>query len=152
MPKIDPDAMDPTLVARLRRELDRVRPRLVAPRYASSTAPVGAWRLAPVVLALAFTGILALTAFATTGSPNPVVWTHRVQTVINPPAPIPTDEGVPPPQPEHKSTPAPAPPKHEESPEPSQRPQPTESPEPRESPEAGDNQTSTSDSGDGGRS
>lgn len=144
--------MDPTLKARLRRELDRMVPRPVAPRYATSRAPVAAWRLAPVALAVAFTGILALTAFAATGSPNPVVWTQRVQTVINPPAPTPADEGTSPPQPEHHATAAPAPPKQAESPEPSERPEPAQSPEPRESPEPEDHQTSTSDSGDGQRS
>lgn len=148
--------MDPTLKARLRSELDRMVPRPVAPRYATSRAPAAAWRLAPVVLAIAFTGILALTAFAATGSPNPVVWTQRVQTVINPPAPTPADEGAPPQQPEHHATAAPAPPKQQESPEPSERPAPAQSPQPRESPEPGEDArtstSSTSDSGGGERS
>ena len=139
MPKIDPDGLHPTLIARLRAELNRVRPPHVEPRYLTSPAPIRAWRLAPVMLAIAFTGILALTAFATTGSPNPAVWTNRVETVINPPSPSPSPEAEPT---EAQSQAAPgAPPTSRPTTRPTDKAEPTGSPE-HESPEPGDDHAS----------
>jgi hypothetical protein len=149
MSKTDPDELDPRVKARLRAELNAVRPPSSLPRYATERAPVGAWRLAPVALAVAFTGILALTAFAATGSPNPAVWTNRVETVINPPSPSPTPESEPtgeprtgsPAAPTHRPTAEPS-----EQPEPANTPEPTESPEPPQSPEPSDDHQSPSPS------
>ena len=144
MPNIDPGGLDSRLKARLRAELDRIRPPDTPPRYLSSGWSFRTWRLAPVALGVAFTGILALSAVAATGSPNPVVWSQRVQTVINPPSPSPTNEESPAPAQSHTEEQAPA--GHQESPEPSERPEPSESPGPAESPEpSGDhaNETAT---------
>lgn len=132
MSNTDPGGLGPGLKARLRAELDRIRPPATPPRYLASGWSLRAWRLTPVALALAFTGILALTAVAATGSPNPVVWSQRVQTVINPP-PSPTNEESPSAPQSHTEGQAPA---QQESPEPAEAHeagspvQPTESPEP----------------------
>ena len=138
MSKTDPDGPDPTLASRLRAELDRVHPPAGEPRYLRSRGPIRAWRLAPVALAIACTGILALTAFAATGSPNPAVWTNRVETVINPPTLSPSPEDT------ESGTQSPAPaaaPTHKPTAEPTERAEPTSSPE-HESPEpSGDHQT-----------
>lgn len=143
MPKTEPDELDAGLRARLRAELDRIRPPAALPRYASSSPSVRAWRLAPVVLAVAFTGILALTAVAATGSPNPAVWTNRVETVINPPSPSPEVEASPAAPQSHTNQPAPPTTKPESpeatsKPEANETPEPSHSPEPSETPEAGD--------------
>lgn len=142
MSKIDPDGLHPTLAARLRAELDRVRPPHGEPRYLTSSAPLRTWRLAPIALAIACTGIVALTAFAATGSPNPAVWTNKVQSVINPPAPSPSPEETPTPtQPPVAPVAAPA---HEPTAEPTERAEPTSSPG-HESPEpSGDHESPTS--------
>ena len=138
MSKTDPDRLHPTLIARLRAELDRVRPPDAEPRYLTSRAPIGAWRLAPVMLAIAFTGILALTAFAATGSPNPAVWTNRVETVISPPSPRPSPEA----EPTVSSQAAPAAPAaRRPTAPPTERAEPTSSPA-HESPEPSDDHES----------
>ena len=146
MSNTDPDGLHPTLIERLRAELRVVRPPSSRPRYLTAGAPIRAWRLAPLMLAIAFTGILALTAFAATGSPNPAVWTNRVETVINPPSPNPESEPsgqphvVAPAAPTARPTAEPS-----ELPEPARTPEPAESPEPSQSPEPSDDH-----SGDGG--
>lgn len=141
MPRIDPDGLHPTLIARLRAELNRVRPPQNQPRYLSVGAPTHAWRLAPIALAIACTGILALTAFAATGSPNPAVWTNRVETVISPPSPSPESEST---STENQQQPVPAPPpSHKPTAQPTQRAEPSSSPE-HESPEPGDDRSGTS--------
>jgi hypothetical protein len=138
MSKTDPDPLDPLLEARLRAELSAVRPPSSEPRYVTAAAPIRAWRLAPVMLAIAFTGILALTAFAATGSPNPAVWTNRVETVINPPSPSPS------PEPATSSEGAPAtPPARTPTAAPTESAEPTSSPE-HESPEPSDDHESPS--------
>ena len=126
MSRIDPEGLHPTLIARLRAELDRARPLHTAPRYATSPAPIRAWRLTPLILAIAFTGILALTAFAATGSPNPAVWTNRVETVINPPSPSPTPEDEPAASQPATATAAPT---HRPTDAPTHQAQPTSSPQ-----------------------
>ncbi|HEV2414503.1 MAG TPA: hypothetical protein VGX27_06815 [Candidatus Dormibacteraeota bacterium] len=149
MRNTDPGELDSGLKARLRAELDRIRPPATPPRYLASGWSFRTWRLAPVALAVAITGILALSAVAATGSPNPVVWSQRVQTVINPPSPSPNYEESPAPAQSHTEEQAPA--AHQESPEPTERPEPAESPGPAESPEpSGDhsNETATPSPGD----
>ena len=87
MPRTEPDPLGGEFKWRLRAELNRVRPVYSTPRYLSS-APrrVRAWRLAPAVLAAGVLGMLGLTAYAATGSPNPVVWTQQIVTKIEPSA------------------------------------------------------------------
>lgn len=139
MPSTDPEGLDPGLKARLHAELDRIRPPAAVPRYMRASSAVRAWRLAPVVLAGAFVGILALTAAAATGSPNPVVWTQRVQTVMHPTSPSPEVEESPAAPQSHAEEVTP--PAQHESPEPSAQPEPREGAEtpnpaqPAESPE-----------------
>lgn len=133
MPNTDPGGLGPALRARLHAELDRIRPPGTTPRYLASGWSLRAWRLAPVALAVAFTGILALTAVAATGSPNPVVWSQRVQNVINPPSPSPTNEESPAAPQSH--TEQQAPPAPQESPEPSESHETANPAEPSESPE-----------------
>jgi len=139
MSKTDHDALDPLLEARLRAELSAVRPPSSPPRYMTAAAPIRAWRFAPVALAIAFTGILALTAFAATGSPNPAVWTNRVETVINPPSPVPSPESEAGPSPSQAGpTTAPV---HRPAAPPTESPEPTNAPE-HESPEPADDHES----------
>src|SRR4030088_474963 len=76
------DAVNPVFEWRLRAALDRVTPPWSPPRYQTARALARPWRLAPVVVAGAATVLLALTATAATGSPNPVVWTQRATTTI----------------------------------------------------------------------
>jgi hypothetical protein len=97
MPKIE-NPLGPGFEWRLRAVLDRVQPPHNAPRYLSATATrtlrtvIG--RAAPVV-AVGVAGLL-LTAYAATGSPNPVIWTQNAASAINSvthaPEPIPTAE------------------------------------------------------------
>ena len=138
------DRLSPRLRDRLRRELDRVQPRFSSPRYLAARRPRIMWRLAPAALAAAVVGMLALTAYA--GSPNPVVWTERVVTVIHPAAASPTPVQAPD---EHRQTPRPNPaatPDRHESPEPKESPEPRDSPEPGESPEPSDDHSASADS------
>ena len=128
MPSADENPLGPDFERALRGELDAVRPPFTSPRYAAARPRGLGWRLAPAALAVALVGILGLTAFAATGSPNPAVWTRRVITIIN------TGQSSP--------TPSPSPTENEgtgagptASPEPTERPEPSESPEPRETPE-----------------
>lgn len=159
MPSTDDDPLGPELETRLRGELDAVRPLYSSPRYQAARRRPLALRFAPALLAVSLVGILSLSAFAATGSPNPVVWTQRFVTVIN------TGQTTPTPTPTHRATPPATP---SESPEPSETQEPAESPEPRESPEpqepaqprespepssgehSGSGETSTSGTGDGG--
>lgn len=141
MPKTDDAWPGRELAPRLRAELDRVLPPNSPPRYLGARPRVAAWRLAPAMLAVAFAGMLALAAWAATGTPNPSVWTQRVETVINPPSPSPATSPSPP---QSQAAP-PAAPIHPATARPSDEPETSASPEPRESPEP------TNDhSGDGG--
>ena len=137
MPKTEDDPLGPGFVRRLRGELDGIRPRPSSPRYVTQGGPVRL-RIAPAVLAVSLVAILALSLFAATGSPNPVVWSERVVTVIHPndanPSPTATPE-------EHRGAPAATPGEednHNSSPEPSERPEPTKPSEPTEQPEPTD--------------
>lgn len=83
---------------RLRAALDRVQPPHSTPRY-QSAHPAGTlrsaiFRAAPL-LAVAVAGLL-MTAYAATGSPNPVIWTQNaasaISSVTRGPEPSPTAE------------------------------------------------------------
>lgn len=127
MPDTDQGPLGPEIEERLRRELDAITPQFSSPRYLTAGRRPFAWRLAPVALAAALVGIVGLTAYA--GSPNPIVWTQHVFTVIHPAAASPK-----PAEPTTGTSPSPTP-GERESPEPSQSPEPNESPEPKQSPE-----------------
>lgn len=144
MPMTRRYAVNPIFEWRLRAALERVTPPWSPPRYQTGLAVARPWRLAPVLLAGAATVLLALTATAATGSPNPVVWTQRATTTIESVGHAP--EASPSPEPSHeapRSTSA-APPTHEAEHEASPNPEPSESPEalprpePTESPSPSD--------------
>jgi hypothetical protein len=83
MPKIEPDDLTAGQQWRLRIALDRVMPPFSPPRYlVHRQTRISAWRLAPASLALAMTGVLALSAYAATGSANPAVWGQRAASTI----------------------------------------------------------------------
>jgi len=135
MPKTDRDPLGPSFQWRLRSALDRIEPGRSTPRYATASPRVARpLRFTRVALASGVTGILALTAFAATGSANPAVWTQRIVTTIKPipvvVEPSPTPEETPPPA---TKAVAPAVPAHTPNAESSQRP---ESPDAHETPEA----------------
>jgi uncharacterized membrane protein YgcG len=115
------DPLGPDLTARLKAELDRVEPRHTSPRYLSSPMRPLTFRLAPALLAASVIGILALSAFVATGSPNPVVWGERVVTVLQPGAPSSDDDHTVP-----GATPSHSP--ERESPEPTETAEPQETP------------------------
>jgi hypothetical protein len=102
MPKTERDPLGPSFQWRIRSALDRIEPPPSAPRYATASPRAARpLRFARVGLASGITGILALTAFAATGSANPAVWTQRIVTTIKPipvvVEPSPTPEQTPPP-------------------------------------------------------
>jgi hypothetical protein len=145
MPNTEHHRMDPGFEWRLKTALDRITPPPSAPRYTSiSMGRVRPWRVAPVLLVGATAILLALTATATTGSPNPAVWTSDAGSTIGSVAhasPSPTPSPAPPPAAVRKAAPAPThQPEHHTSPtaEPSghyddsPRPQPSPSPSPSE--------------------
>jgi hypothetical protein len=141
MPSTDTDPLGDGLKRRLRAELDRVQPPSSSPRYlVSPRHRVPVWRFAPAALAVAVVGMLGLTAYAATGSPNPVVWTQHIMNRMEPNSPesTPATPGLTPSS--HPEPAAPAQPTHEA--------QPTERPEPSEVPHA--TPTPETDSGGGG--
>lgn len=97
MSKTD-DPLGPGFEWRLRTALNRVQPPHSAPRYqsahAAGTLRTLALRAAPLV-AVAVAGLL-LTAYAATGSPNPVIWTQNaasaITSITHGPEPSPTAE------------------------------------------------------------
>ena len=127
MPKTENDGLGPAFEWRLSAELDRVRPRWSSPRYLNSPPHrVGAWRVAPAGLVVGVIGILALSAYAATGSANPVVWEERIVTTIQPLAVPQTPVSPANPTPAQREVaPAPEPTSHDES-----SPRGSESPEP----------------------
>lgn len=145
MPEADEGPLGPQMESRLREELDAVHPPFSSPRYLSARRRPVAWRLAPAALAAAIFGIIGLTAYA--GSPNPVVWTEHVFTVIRPAAASPTPPASPAPA-SPSAKPSPTPTEHE-SPEPSGSPEPRESPEPSGSPEPRESPEPSGDAGGG---
>jgi hypothetical protein len=148
MPKTERDPLGPSFQWRLRSALDRIEPGHATARYAEpSTRALSPLRFTRLALASGVAGILALTAFAATGSANPAVWTQRIVGTIRP-SPI----AEPSPTPAESPTPStngvvPAVPAHTPTGEASPRP---ESPE---TPEATPQSASPSPtSGDGGHS
>jgi outer membrane biosynthesis protein TonB len=137
--------MDPGFEWRLKAALDRVTPPASSPRY--QLAVMGSartWPVGPALLAAASTMfLLAVTAAAATGSPNPVVWAERAGTTIQSVGHTPETSPSPEPS-ENHSAPA-AQPKHQPEQEPKETPEPKESPDPKERPEAPE---SSSHSGD----
>ncbi len=141
------DPLDTRLEWRLKASLDRITPPWSRPRYQSAASAIRPMRLAPVLLAGSLTVLMALTATATTGSPNPAVWTQRAASTIESvgrasgaaPKPEPSPERVPTnprsvppaatathatsqkaqPEPESEAAPGPEPAEPVESPEPS---------------------------------
>jgi hypothetical protein len=97
MSKIE-NPLGPGFEWRLRAVLNRVQPPHNTPRYLSATATrtlrTVIVRAAPAV-AVGIAGLL-LTAYAATGSPNPVTWTQNAASAINSvthgPEPTPTAE------------------------------------------------------------
>ena len=135
MPRTDTDPLGDRLKWRLRAELNRIQPAHSSPRYlAAAHHRVAVWRVAPAALAAAVLGMAGLTAYAATGSPNPVVWTQHIMTRIEPNS-VPESSPVTasPTPPSHVATGAPVvPPTHQ--PEPTERPEPSEAPESTPSP------------------
>ena len=139
MPNTEHDPMDPFVEWRLKAALDRVTPPASSPRYASTVmGGARAWPVGPALVAAgAAMVLLAVTAAATTGSPNPVVWAERagssIQSVGH------TPEASPSPEPSsettHNATAAPAQAPHDADHEASERPEPADAPEPKEQPE-----------------
>ena len=78
------DPLGPGFEVRLHAALDRVQPPHSAPRYqsahAAGTLRRAMFRAAPLV-AVAVAGLL-MTAYAATGSPNPVIWTQTAASAI----------------------------------------------------------------------
>jgi hypothetical protein len=150
MPSTEHHKLDRVFEWRLKVALDRIVPPPAFPRYASkSMGGVRPWRIAPALLASATIILVALAATATTGSPNPAVWTGDAASTIGAvghvaeasPSPQPSPAPPPPAAPRKAVAPAPAPqPEPRESPRPvsperpeeSPRPQPTVSPSPWE--------------------
>lgn len=135
MPKTERDPLGPSFQWRIRSALDRIEPPPSAPRYAiASPRAARPLRFARVGLASGITGILALSAFAATGSANPAVWTQRIVTTIRPIPPVvepsPSPEQTPPPA---TKAVAPAVPAHTPNAQASQQP---EGPDAHETPEA----------------
>jgi hypothetical protein len=161
MPSTDHNKMDPLFDWRLKVALDRMVPPPSFPRYASrSVSRIRPWRVAPLALAATSAVLLALTATATTGSPNPAVWTGDAASTIGAvghvaePSPSPQPSPAPPPaaprktvapapahQPEHSASPRAEP---TERPEESPRPRPAVSPSPTEEDHSGSSSPSPS--------
>jgi outer membrane biosynthesis protein TonB len=141
MPSTEHHRMDPGLEWRLKVALNRITPPASTPRYLSkSMGGIRPLRIAPVALAAATAILFALTATATTGSPNPAVWTGDAAATIGAvghvaepsPSPQPSTAAPAPAPPRKAAVPAPAPPAvHRESPRPKPSEDPQESPRPR---------------------
>lgn len=152
MPKTDHDPLGPSFQWRLRSALDRIEPGHATPRYADpSTRALSPLRFTRLALASGVAGILALSAFAATGSANPAVWTQRIVGTIRPSPVV-----EPSPTPEESPAPAtkavvPAVPTHTPTGEASPRPESPEAPE--ATPESASPEPSSGDgdhSGSGG--
>ena len=126
------DPLGPGFEWRLRHAMDRVQPRFSSPRYAALSARSRRpWRLAPIALAAAMAGVLALSAYAATGSANPVEWTRQAVTVIESGGHLPATGGAeaqPPAQQPSHLPPASASGRPTQQPSSSPRPDPSESP------------------------
>src|SRR5260221_12298844 len=101
MPSTEHNKMDPIFDWRLKVALDRIVPPPSFPRYASkSMGGLRPLRVAPVLLAAATAILLVVAATATTGSPNPAVWTgdaaSTIGSVVAVPSPSPQPSLAPP--------------------------------------------------------
>ena len=136
MPNTEHDPMDRGFEWRLKAALDRVTPPSSSPRYASTVmGNARAWPVGPALVAAgAAMVLLAVTATATTGSPNPVVWAERagssIQSVGHTPEAAPSPE--PSPETPHSAPAGPSQPTKDSEHEAAQSPEPQESPEPKE--------------------
>lgn len=154
MPTAEHDPLGPDFDRRLGAALDRVMPptpNVTGARYrlTSATLPRRALRLGSALAAAGALGVVSLSAFAATGSPNPVVWTERAASTIshipeagpkseatqNPPssqngAPSAAQGGTAHPSPAHSEKPADG-----QHPDPSDHPESSSHPEPSESPD-----------------
>jgi hypothetical protein len=139
--------MDPGFNWRLKAALDRVTPPSSSPRY--QTQVMGSARTLPLGPALLAAGatmvLLAVTATAATGSPNPVVWAERagatIQSVGHAPveaAPSPEPSPEQPAQKAQSAPAAPANPTHDPQHEAQQTPGPQDSPDPSQQAEPSD--------------
>jgi hypothetical protein len=141
------DPLGPDLKARLRAELDHIRPLHTSPRYLADARRPTTWRFAPAVLAASVISILALSAFVATGSPNPAVWGRDVVTIIQSSSTTPTPSSpltsTPP------TTAHPTPSHRDESPEPTEQAEPSGSGERHESPEPSDDHSGSGSGHDG---
>lgn len=140
MSKTEDDPLGPAFTWRLRSALDRVVPPHTPPRYLSaSVARPAPFRFAPAALAAAVAGVVALGAFATTGSANPIVWTQRaaasIESAGHAPAAAPSPQASPSPEKESPRPQAVPPPTHDPEHEASPQPEPSEAPERPSSPE-----------------
>lgn len=136
MPNTEQDSMDRGFEWRLKAALDRVTPPSSSPRYASTVmGGARAWPLGPALVAAGATMVLlAVTATAATGSPNPVVWAERAGTTIQSVGHTPEASPSPEPSPEtpHTAPAAPAQPAHDTEHDTTQAPEPQDGQEPRE--------------------
>lgn len=158
MPNPERELLGPGFERRLKAALDKVVP--PSPLLASARYRTGAtrrmsraWRFAPALVAVG-AAAMAITATATTGSPNPSVWRDRAGTVFQsvghfpgspkaaesprvPQHPTPQGQGTLPshstPSSGHVTEPKQSP-EPTERPEPSPRPEPTPSEQPETSP------------------
>ena len=176
MPIPERELLGPGFERRLKAALDKVVP--PSPLLASARYRTGAtmrmsraWRFAPALVAVG-AAAMAITATATTGSPNPSVWRDRAGTVFQsvshlpgaanpkavpsakPPKTTPASQGTGPshstPSSGHQTEPKQSP-EPTERPEPSPRPEPTpsEQPEPSPTPEPSGGSDSTPSGTDG---
>jgi len=135
MPRAEHHRIDHRLQWRMKIALDRITPPGPAgPRYASGSArALRPPRIAPFLLASATVVLLALAAAATTGSPNPAVWTgdaaSTIGSVAHLPEAIPSPQASPAPAPVAPRLAAPPAPKHPPEHKESPMPQPSERPE-----------------------
>lgn len=100
MPIIERGALGPGFDRRLKVALDAVVPS--APLFARYflITPVRSsrpWRFASALVGVGAVGVMALSAFAETGSANPMVWTQRAASTIQSVSHIPETSPTPPP-------------------------------------------------------
>lgn len=161
MRSTDHDPIGPGFEWRLRAALNRVTPPSPSrPRYQTARAGGRPLRLAPFALATAGIALLALSATAATGSPNPRVWTERATTTIesvgHAPATVPSPEPSPNKSPESQqrapAVPSTHKPEDHASPNPQPSDHPEESPRPEPTETSGGDDHSGSGSGSGSSS
>lgn len=153
MPIGEHSPLGPGFDRRLRAALDRVEPptpHVMGARYRMLGVPAGrALRLVPALAVVVVIGVVSVSAFAATGSANPMVWTLRaaatIQSVSHIPAVSP-DTPIASPAAKHsptsgqqaggsaKSTPSHSPDSQQNHGEPSDRPEGSPYPHPSSSP------------------